>query len=338
MDAGASKTPQTAIPNGGGGDALQNGTQGDLSQILQALQAIYDPSSSNDTRRQATEYLEQAKQHPDAPSHGHTLALDRSQPAQLRHYGLTMLEHSIKYSWEDFTVEQGEALRNGVVDLARNVAEDDPVYLRNKVAQLWTEIAKRSWGSEWMNMDQQQVELWQNSLHHQAVVLYVLETLSEEIFNREDATAGLRGSELGRACVEIFTPLVVLTEQLPTRDKSLEVRSGEDGWLKRLCDNLTWCLSQDHQNQERVRTSAVKTMNTLRASMTWVIPKAIAAVQVIEHACKALAVPVAELQLVIPQSAHRCSVYSQSLNRLLLRFYKRYTPDIILMTKNLQSS
>ena len=269
----------------------------DISQVLAALGAIYEPTSSNDTRRQATEYLEQAKRHPEAPSNGHTLALDKSQPAQLRHYGLQMLEYSIKYNWEDFTVDQGEALRGYVVELAQNIAEEDPIYLRNKVAQLWTEIAKRSWGAEWMNMDEQLVELWRNSLHHQAVVLYVLETLSEEIFNREDATAGLRGSDLGRACVEIFTPAAVLAEHLPTRDKNLHVRFGDEGWLQRLCDNLTWCLSQDYQNQESVRLCAIKTMGALRACMPWVIPKAIVAVQVIEQVCKALAVPVVEFQL-----------------------------------------
>jgi exportin-5 len=246
----------------------------------------------------STQYLEEAKRHPEAPAHGRTLALDRSQPAQLRHYGLTMLEYSIKYNWEEFSPQQGEALRTYVVELAQNIAEQDPLYLRNKVAQLWTEVAKRSWGADWMNMDQLLVELWQTSLHHQAVVLYVLETLSEEVFNREDPTAGLRGSDLGRACVEIFTPTAVLTEHLPTRDKNLDVRCGDEGWLRRLCDNLAWCLSQDYQNQEPVRVCAVKTMAALRASMTWVIPKAIAAVQVVEHVCKALAVPVVELQLV----------------------------------------
>jgi exportin-5 len=296
MDVGAPRPD--ALANGHGGSAGLSPDSSHLTQVLQALQAIYDPASSNDTRRQATDYLEQAKRHPEAPSHGRTLALDRSQPAQLRYYGLTMLEYSIKYNWEEFSPEQGEALRNYVVELAQNISEQDPLYLRNKVAQLWTEVAKRSWGAEWMNMDQLLVELWQTSLHHQAVVLYVLETLSEEVFNREDPTAGLRGSDLGRACVEIFTPAAVLTEHLPSRDKSLNVRYGDEGWLRRLCDNLAWCLSQDYQNQEAVRLCAVKTMAALRASMTWVIPKAIASVQVIEHVCKALAVPVVELQLV----------------------------------------
>jgi exportin-5 len=302
MDAGAGHSaPQTALANGGGGaqQSHVNGhTQNHLSQVLEALQAIYAPNSTNDTRRQATEYLEQAKRHPEAPSQGYTLANDRSQPAALRHYGLTMLEYSIRYNWEDFTVEQGTELRGYVTELAKQTAEDDPVYLRNKVAQLWTEIAKRSWGAEWLDMDEQLLSLWQHSLHHQAIVLYVLETLSEEVFNRDDATAGLRGSDLGRACVEIFTPLAVLQEHLPTRDKSLDVRCGDEGWLNRLCDNLGGCLSQDYQNQESARTLAVKTLSALRAAMPWIIPKAIAATHVVGALCRALAVPVVELQLV----------------------------------------
>ncbi|KAF2277539.1 uncharacterized protein EI97DRAFT_374586 [Westerdykella ornata] len=287
--------PHATTPNGS-----TNGVhvaQVHLSQVLEALHSIYDPASSNTTRRQATQYLESAKHHPDAPAHGRNLALDRSQPAQLRHYGLTMLEHAILYNWEDFTVAQGEALRDCVVELAQSITEDDPVYLRNKVAHLWVEVAKRSWGDEWLNMDEQLVALWQTSLHHQAVVLYVLETLSEEVFNREDATAGLRGSDLGRACVEIFTPAEVLTQQLPTRDKGLAVRFGDEGWLRRLCDNLNWCLSQDFRNEERVRTCAVKTMNALRASMSWIMPKAISALQIIQNVSRVLAAPVVDLQL-----------------------------------------
>ncbi|KAL6705333.1 karyopherin [Coniothyrium glycines] len=299
MDAG-NHTPPRPFTNGGGQahPPQSNGhTQSHLSQVLEALQAIYAPASTNDTRRQATEYLEQAKRHPEAPSHGHALARDGSQPAQLRHYGLTMLEYSIKYNWEDFSNDQALALRGYAVELAQNISENDPTYLRNKVAQLWTEIAKRSWGAAWLNMDEQLLSLWTSSLHHQAVVLYVLETLSEEVFNRDDATAGLRGSELGRACVEIFTPTVVLHEQLPTRDKSLEVRCGDEGWLRRLCENLAWCLGQDYQNQETIRTSAIKTMNAMRAAMPWIIPKAIGATQIVDAVCKALAVPVVDMQL-----------------------------------------
>ncbi|KAF2259938.1 ARM repeat-containing protein [Lojkania enalia] len=294
---GASTAPQPVALHDGAAAATPNSaSNNDLSRILEALQAIYDPASSNDTRRHASDYLETAKQHPEAPLHGYTLALNTAQPAQLRHYGLSMLEYSIRYHWDDFTVQQGEGLRSYVVELAQNVSDGDPVYLRNKIAQLWTEIAKRSWAAEWINMDEQLCAMWQTSLHHQAVVLYVLETLSEETFNREDAVAGLRGSDLGRACVDVFTPASVLTEHLPARDKDLNVRYGDEGWLKRLCDNLDWCLAQDFENEKRVQSNAVRTLHTLRAAMAWVIPKAIVAVQVIEHVCKVLAVPVVPLQ------------------------------------------
>jgi exportin-5 len=266
--------------------------------VLQALEAIYDPRSSNDTRKEASAYLEDAKKLPEAPSHGFTLAIDRVQPPALRHYGLSMLEYSIKYGWEDYTVEQGEALRDYVIQLAQGISDEDPVYLRNKVAQLWTEVAKRSWGAEWLDMDERLVGLWQSSLHHQAVVLYVLETLSEEIFTREDPTAGLRGKDLGRACVDIFLPASVLGQHLPDRDTNLNVKFGDDGWLKRLCDLLSWCLANDYQNNERISACANKTLNTLRAAVAWVMLPGIAATQVIEHVCKALAIPVVAIQQV----------------------------------------
>ncbi|KAF2500371.1 ARM repeat-containing protein [Lophium mytilinum] len=294
MDSIGPRTSPQPVTNGGG--AAQSEPQHDLSQVLQALEAIYDSRSSNDTRKKASAYLEQAKKLPEAPSHGFTLAIDRAQPPALRHYGLSMLEYSIKYGWEDYSIEQGDALRDYVIQLAQAISEEDPVYLRNKVAQLWTEVAKRSWGAEWMDMDERLVGLWQSSLHHQAVVLYVLETLSEEIFTREDPTAGLRGKDLGRACVDIFLPAAVLAQHLPDRDTNLNVKFGEDGWLKRLCDLLSWCLANDFQNNERITTCAVKTLNTLRAAVAWVMLPGIAATQIIEHVCKALAVPVVAIQ------------------------------------------
>jgi len=324
MQAGASTAPLAAAA-----------ANPDLGQVLHALQASLDPSSSNDTRHEAYAYLEQAKRRPEAPAHGHALASDTSQPAPLRHYGLSMLEFSIRYHWDDFTTEQTEALRGYVVGLAQRTAEGDPVYLRNKVAQLWVEVAKRAWGAEWMDMDQQLVQLWQTSLHHQAVVLYVLETLSEEIFNREDPTAGLRASDLGRACVEIFTPTAVLVKHLPSRDKSLGTRYGDEGWLQRLCDNLTYCLSQDYQHQESVRQCALRTMHALRACMSWLIPKAITAVQVVQHVCKYFAVPVVDLQLVwLPILLAMIRILMQ-LRRLLSKCYRLFTLVTISRTTTL---
>ena len=291
-------------PAAGNGTAVPpNGNTGPMSEahIVQALNVIFDTASSNEARAEATKFLDEAKQLDQAPLAGFQLALDAAHTAALRHYGLSMLEHAVKYRWEDYNPEQIGALRGYTVQLAHNLTEHDPAFLRNKVAQLWTEIAKRSWAKEWMDMDRQLVELWESSMHHREVVLYVLETLTEEVFNREDITADLRGGDLGRACVEIFAPSYSPDAQSETREgstKGSDIRYGKEGWLQRLCDCLSWCLSQGSERDERARASTVKVLHTLRAAMSWTLPLAMAKVHIVDHACAALAVPVVSIQQV----------------------------------------
>lgn len=271
----------------------------DPSQVVAALEAIYNPQSTNDLRQAASAYLEDAKRLPQAPAHGFMLASDNSRSPALRHYGLSMLEHAIKYSWEDYTEEQAGTLRDYVIQLAENVSEQAPLYLRNKVAQLWAEIAKRSWAAEWMNMDEQLVKLWSTSMVHQVLVLYILETLSEDIFAREDSTAALRGNILGQACVEIFTPAAVLSEHFPNREATVNVRFGDEGWIKRLCDLLDWCLNNSPEKDERLHYLAVKALNVLRAAMSWLMPRTISITRCTDFICRSLPVNDVSMQTVI---------------------------------------
>lgn len=52
----------------------------DTSNILQALEIIHNPSTKNDVRREASDYLEQLKASDDAPEYGYILSTDRTQP------------------------------------------------------------------------------------------------------------------------------------------------------------------------------------------------------------------------------------------------------------------
>lgn len=276
----------------------------DLSQVLAALEAIYTPQSTNDIRQAASAYLENAKKLPQAPAHGFTLSSDKSRSPALRHYGLSMLEYAIKYNWEDYTEEHAGTLRNYVTQLAQDVSEQEPLFLRNKVAQLWIEIAKRSWAAEWMDMDEQLVRLWSTSMVHQVLVLYILETLSEDIFAREDPIAALRGNVLGQACVDIFTPAAVLSEYFPNRDTNSNVRFGDEGWVKRLCDLLDWCLNNDLDKDRRFHLHAVKTLGVLRAAMSWLMPKTVSVTHCVDYVCKALSVNDIPMQTVISSTAN----------------------------------
>ncbi|PBP25975.1 ARM repeat-containing protein [Diplocarpon rosae] len=272
-----------------------------LPQIHEALDIVHGPHSSNDSRREASIFLDNIKSNAEAPYHGFTLASDRSQQPVVRHYALSLLEHAIKHKWQEYSEAQGTVLREWILQLSQNVSPEDPLYLRNKIAQLWVEIAKRSWAAEWLDMDELLVRLWEvpGSVVHKEFVLLVLETLSEEIFNGEDTVAVLREGALSKACVEIFTPATVLTEVFPNRQPGIPVRHGEEGWLLRIGELLNQCLESDLGGTSQYQTCAVKTLAVYKSVMPWAIPKAVSSASCVQHMSNSLATPSVAVQLMI---------------------------------------
>ena len=297
------------------------------SQIVEALEIIHNPRSTNAVRQKASQYLEEVKLDDQAPYHGFTLASAKSQPAIVRHYGLSLLEHAIRHRWTDYTLEQRTALRDWVLGLAQGVGDEDQLYIRNKIAATWVEIAKRSWVLDWMDMDELLVQLWGGPVEQKVLVLTVLESLSEDIFGHEDLTAGLRGTDLNRACVEIFTPASVLAEHFPTRETSVNVRYGQEGWLSRIGDLVEWCSSGNSMDSSR-QICAVKALYTLKSIIGWVIPRALVETRCVQRVCGCLAASNLPVQLVsmFPNSLEKSTrPLMYSLRLPLIRF----TPSTI---------
>ncbi|KAL6870249.1 ARM repeat-containing protein [Trichoderma novae-zelandiae] len=283
--------------NTNGGDARTGGDADVLSKIHLALEVVHSPHSTNEARREAQSFLEEVKDIPEAPFQGYSLASDKTQPPVVRHYALSLLEHAIRYRWTTYTEEQARTLRNWVLELSQAVAKGDPGYLRNKTAQLWVEVAKRSWGSDWTDMDAMLVELWQipNSAAHKELVMFVLEALSDEVFAGDDPVVALREGVLSKACVEIFTPTAVLVEAFPNRQAGPDVRCGHEGWLSRLSDFLGLCIASDAKNDE-VKTCIVKGFSVLVSLMPWAIPKAVSSARCVPILSAGLASPSTEIQ------------------------------------------
>lgn len=269
-----------------------------LSRIHSALELIHNPYSSNQARMDAQGFLEQVKSLDAAPSHGLTLASDKSQAPVVRHYALSLLEHAIKHKQSNET--QALALRSWVLQLAQDVSRQDPSYLRSKIAQLWVEVAKRTWAAEWMDMDEMLVQLWQvpDSVVHKELVLSILETLSDEVFAGDDTIVALREGALSKACVEIFTPATVLAEAFPNRQSGPVVRYGTEGWLERVAQLLDQCLVANIQGNEEIRTCTVKALSLLTSLMPWAIPKAVSASRCVVYMCNGLATPHVAVQKV----------------------------------------
>ncbi|RYP27174.1 hypothetical protein DL768_011326 [Monosporascus sp. mg162] len=310
-------------PNGSGG------SMDILPKIHKALEVVYSPYSSNDDRKDAQIFLEEVKHTDEAPSHGFNLASERSQSPVVRHYALSLLEHAIKHKWTYYNPPQAAALRNWVLELSQSISREDPSYLRNKIAVLWVEVAKRSWVADWMDMDSNLVQLWQvpDSVVHKELVLSILESLSDEIFSGDDPAVTVREGVLSKASVEIFTPASVLAETYPSRQAGPDVRCGDEGWLVRVVDLLGQCLAGDVQNNENIRNCAVRALAVLNSLMPWVIPNAVTASGCVTALCNALRtshIAVQKASLEVMHSLYsRASFVDQEFLDLVVPLYDR---------------
>lgn len=125
-----------------------------VNQIVGSLQVIYNPRSSNDDRHKAEQFLEKIKQIPESPFWGYQLALpDNKYDYVVRHYGLNLLLDAITKDYFTWDLEKKLAVRHWVVELASKASPQDPHYMKEKVAFLWVEVAKRCWGQCLVKMD-----------------------------------------------------------------------------------------------------------------------------------------------------------------------------------------
>lgn len=281
----------------------QSATDG-MADIIHALEVSHSPMSSNALRAEALQYLESQKQDEHAAHTGFLLASDINNSPLIRHFGLSLLDHVLLHTGFALLSSQIMEIKEMIMELSRRIQPTDPSYYRNKVAQLWAEVAKRSWGIDWNGMDQDLFNLWNGSALHKELVLSILETLSEDIFYREDTASSLRGTDLNRALVEIFTPLAVFQETFPEREHHRqEIRYLDDGWLSRICVLMGECLGSVNTSRE-AKDCTLKALAVLRSALVWSIPKAIISCDIVTAICRTLTLQNENILLVPLLTVH----------------------------------
>ncbi|KAJ8611223.1 hypothetical protein MRB53_038067 [Persea americana] len=256
-------------------------------------QASLDSRISNDVRQQAFQHLEAVKSQPNAPLYGFELAGNSSLDVTLRYYGLQLLEFAIRYRWNDYGQEETAQLLAWVTSLTDAMRPENPLFLRNKLAQLWVEVAKRSWGEEWTDMDQQLAVLWdkpseEKGVANKILVLRILEQLSEDVINGEDAVAGLRLDVLGNALNEIILPYALYTQLAGPRKSRQTLDLGTDGWLRRICSFFAQALQHASGGAasevvKGLETAALRALDVLRSAMSWISLTAADEVSLVEY-------------------------------------------------------
>ena len=126
--------------------------------------------------------------------------------------------------------------------------------------------------------------------------MFILETLSDEVFAGDDPVVAMREGVLSKACVEVFTPTAVLVEAFPNRQPGPDVRQGHEGWLSRITEFLSYCLNSASKDNSEVTHCTLRALSVMLSLMPWAIPKAISAAQCVKVMTAGLASPHVEVQ------------------------------------------
>lgn len=266
-----------------------------VNQILQALEVVHEPRSSNGARREAQSFLELIKMSEESPFWGFQLALPESYGKNyiVRHFGLSLLQHAISKKFQTFDGAKTLAVRDWIVSLSEKILDDDPHYLKEKLAFLWASMAKRIWGSflvkaadspddksvskeeaneGWASMDADLWKLWSASSQTRELSLVILRTLFEDIYLLDDPLASKRTAILNQLSVLITTPNSVLEQIYEPNPNLAMCKHLSEGWFVVWSKYLLELLSNNEFSSPAVAQFVPKILGAFKTCLHWVQP------------------------------------------------------------------
>ncbi|KAH3661734.1 hypothetical protein OGAPHI_005912 [Ogataea philodendri] len=294
--------------------------QNGVDQIVGSLQIIYNPQSTNEDRHKAQEFLETIKKIPESPFWGYLLALpDSKHDFIVRHFGLNLLSNAIVKDFSAWDLEKQVAVRNWVIELATKVSPQDPHYMKEKVAFLWVETAKRCWGlclskeeeeialkdksyseqerlESWASMDSNLLDLWNHSLISRELSLIIFRALFEDVYLLDDPVVSQRNNVLSSLCPEVVTSEQVLLLKYEPNESLRIFAASSEGWLNKWSTFLEECIdymlnhpqSTTDETYKSFYNFAVKILQVFKTSLYWILPIAFRSAGVLEKLSRLL--------------------------------------------------
>lgn len=279
------------------------------SQIVAALDIIYAPTSSNQQRLEAQKFLDQVKSYSESPLWGYEIALNNSGNPVLKYYGLGLLSDSVTKNWNSHDRDKKLALRKWVMELSFGVLETDPRYIKEKLANLWVEIAKRCWGEalkentptddqlieSWVDMDTNLQQLWNTN---RELTLVIFRILFEDVFLLDDLTVLKRMTIIQPLCVMTVCPMDVFATKYKFTEKWTLFKANPDGWYSIWIPELNNALLQG--NDEYI----IRLLETLKTCLNWPLSEVIIHNGVLSTLLKCLSSNIPRAQSMALDSIH----------------------------------
>ncbi|XP_044530629.1 exportin-5 [Gracilinanus agilis] len=153
-------------------------------QLVRAVTVMMDPSSTQRYRLEALKFCEEFKEKcPICVPCGLKLA-EKTQTPIVRHFGLQILEHVVKFRWNNMSRLEKVFLKNNVMGLissgTQNILEEES-HIKDVLSRIVVEMIKREWPQHWPDMLKELDTLSKQGETQTELVMFILLRLAEDV-------------------------------------------------------------------------------------------------------------------------------------------------------------
>ncbi|TSP25427.1 Exportin-5 [Bagarius yarrelli] len=153
-------------------------------QLIKAVTVMMDAESNQRYRLEALKFCEEFKEKcPYCIPCGLQLA-DKSQAAVVRHFGLQILEHVIKFQWNDMPQEEKVHMKEWTMKMLTSGTHpilEEESHIKDALSRIVVEMIKREWPQQWPDMLKEMEALTTMGETQTELVMLILLRLAEDV-------------------------------------------------------------------------------------------------------------------------------------------------------------
>ncbi|XP_075874583.1 exportin-5 [Nelusetta ayraudi] len=153
-------------------------------QLVKAVNVTMNAETSQVYRLEALKFCEEFKESSTLCVPCGLQLADKAQPAVVRHFGLQILEHVIKFRWNDMQQEEKVHLKECAMQLlsngTRSILEEES-HIKDVLSRIIVEMIKREWPQHWPDMLTEMEALTGQGEAQTELVMLILLRLAEDV-------------------------------------------------------------------------------------------------------------------------------------------------------------
>uniref|UniRef100_A0A3Q0STW4 Exportin-5 n=1 Tax=Amphilophus citrinellus TaxID=61819 RepID=A0A3Q0STW4_AMPCI len=153
-------------------------------QLVKAVNVIMDAETSQIYRLEALKFCEEFKETSSLCVPCGLQLADKTQPAVVRHFGLQILEHVIKFRWNNMQQQEKVHLKDCAMQLLSNGTHsilEEESHIKDALSRIVVEMIKREWPQHWPDMLKEMEALTKQGEAQTELVMLILLRLAEDV-------------------------------------------------------------------------------------------------------------------------------------------------------------